>query len=213
MNISSRILTRTNEWTDHIFHLPVLVLMPHSGCNCRCVMCDIWKANKNKRILSEQEIRTLLPNLKRLRVKEIVLSGGEALMHPNLWSLIRILKETGCEITLLSTGLLLDKYADEIVEHCDSVIVSLDGNQEIHNEIRNIPRAFERLAEGVSAIKKLRPAFPISFSIDIRSTRRSFTSPSTPSNSLARAPRTPRMPSRIFSSTEPIWAMSSRMRG
>ena len=29
--------------------LPILALSVHSACNCRCVMCDIWKANGEKR--------------------------------------------------------------------------------------------------------------------------------------------------------------------
>src|SRR5580658_8413997 len=29
---------------DHVIReLPVLVILPHSRCNCRCVMCDIWQ--------------------------------------------------------------------------------------------------------------------------------------------------------------------------
>ena len=28
---------------DPITRLPILILYPHSRCNCRCVMCDIWK--------------------------------------------------------------------------------------------------------------------------------------------------------------------------
>jgi MoaA/NifB/PqqE/SkfB family radical SAM enzyme len=23
--------------------LPVVVIFPHNQCNCRCVMCDIWR--------------------------------------------------------------------------------------------------------------------------------------------------------------------------
>ena len=43
-DIAKRQLTLT---THRIHTLPVVALMPHSRCNCRCVMCDIWKANRN----------------------------------------------------------------------------------------------------------------------------------------------------------------------
>ena len=39
--------------THRISALPVVILMPHSACNCRCVMCDIWKDNKNLKQLTE----------------------------------------------------------------------------------------------------------------------------------------------------------------
>jgi len=46
--------------THVISALPVVILMPHSACNCRCVMCDIWKDNKNLKQLTEDDISGLL---------------------------------------------------------------------------------------------------------------------------------------------------------
>ena len=33
-----------------ITQLPILILYPHSRCNCRCVMCDIWKTSESREI-------------------------------------------------------------------------------------------------------------------------------------------------------------------
>jgi Fe-coproporphyrin III synthase len=148
--------------THRIYALPVVVLMAHSACNCRCVMCDIWLANRNKRELSREDLAPHLPSLRRLNAKHVVLSGGEALMHSNLWTLCDLLREAGVtRITLLSTGLLLERRAVEIVRWCDEVTVSLDGSRTVHDRIRNIPNAFDRLAAGVRALKALAPAFRI----------------------------------------------------
>ncbi|MFW6184347.1 MAG: radical SAM protein, partial [Chloroflexota bacterium] len=139
--------------THHIHTLPVVVLMPHSRCNCRCVMCDIWKANRNGQEISAEQLRPHLDVLRRWNVQWVTLSGGEALMHSNLWALCRELKALPARITLLSTGLLLEKHARDVVRWCDEVIVSLDGSREVHDAIRNVPRAYERLAQGVAAVK------------------------------------------------------------
>lgn len=139
--------------THRIYNLPVLVLMPHSRCNCRCVMCDIWKANQDKTEITEEALRKHVSTFEKLGVREVVLSGGEALMHTNLWKLCSLLRERRMEITILSTGLLLERNASEIVSHCRDVIVSLDGSQPIHDRIRNIPQAFDKLAAGVRALK------------------------------------------------------------
>ena len=48
-------------------------------------------------------------------------------MHSNLWTLCAMLKELGISITLLSTGLLLKRHADEVIRWCDEVTVSIDG--------------------------------------------------------------------------------------
>jgi MoaA/NifB/PqqE/SkfB family radical SAM enzyme len=150
--------------THRIYSLPQLVLMPHSRCNCRCVMCDIWQANATKRELSREDLLAQMPSLRKLHVQRVVLSGGEALMHQNLWLLCELLRELNphLQITLLSTGLLLKTFAADVVRWCDEVIVSIDGSREVHNAIRRVPRAFERMAEGVAALRAQRPGYPVS---------------------------------------------------
>jgi MoaA/NifB/PqqE/SkfB family radical SAM enzyme len=147
--------------THRIHALPVLVLMPHSRCNCRCVMCDIWKANAAGSEIEEAELRRHTEDMRRLGVRWVVLSGGEALMHRNLWALCAALRELGVRITLLSTGLLLARNAEDVVRWTDEVIVSLDGSPAVHDSIRRVPRAFERLAEGVAALRAARPGFRV----------------------------------------------------
>jgi len=62
---------------------------------------------------------------------------------------------------LLSSGLLLRRHAARIAEMVDEVIVSLDGPPALHNRIRNVERAWELMGEGITAIRALRPGFPI----------------------------------------------------
>ncbi len=158
IHLLKRFRPRSNQ-PDRIDRLPVVVLMPHSACNCRCVMCDIWKANANRQELAREDLLPHLADFRQLAVGAVVLSGGEALLHSNLWKLCELLKELEVKITLLSTGLLLERYASEIIRWCDDVIVSLDGSREIHNAIRNVPRAYDRLAAGVQALQKRDPHF------------------------------------------------------
>ena len=147
--------------TSRIHSLPVVILMPHSRCNCRCVMCDIWKGNNNVKQLNEADIEKLLSSLKKFNTKSIVMSGGEALMHPNFFRLCEIIKAHKMSITILSTGLLLQKYTNEIIAMTDEVIVSLDGSKEVHDKIRNIPNAYEKLKEGVQSIKKIKKDYRV----------------------------------------------------
>ncbi len=148
--------------THKIHAMPIAILMPHSSCNCRCVMCDIWKGNDNPRQLTKADVAGLLASLKRLNTQWVVMSGGEALMNPNLFRLCDRLRAEGMKITILSTGLLLKKYATQVVAQSDEVIVSLDGSEAVHNTIRRIPNAHQKLKEGVEAVKALKADFPIS---------------------------------------------------
>src|SRR5580658_7800014 len=99
--------------TDRITALPIVILMPHSACNCQCVMCDIWKGNHNLRQLSERDVEGLMESLHRLGTQQVLMSGGEALLNPNFFRLCAILKKEGIRITLLSTGLVLSRHADQ----------------------------------------------------------------------------------------------------
>ena len=141
--------------SDRISNLPIVILMPHSSCNCRCVMCDIWKGNHNLKQLQESDIRGLLDSLKKFHTKQVVMSGGEALLNPDFFRLCEILKRQDIKISLLSTGLTLKKHANAVVQWVDDVIVSLDGDESLHDTIRNIPGAFGKLREGITSVRSL----------------------------------------------------------
>ncbi len=113
--------------------LPVLILYPHSRCNCRCVMCDIWKTDSTREI-SAAELERHAEDIALLSVEWVVFSGGEPLMHSDLFRLCRFLHERNIRTTLLSTGLLIERHADQIVDCLDDLIVILlDGPPETHD--------------------------------------------------------------------------------
>ena len=147
--------------TDRISALPIAILMPHSACNCRCVMCDIWKDNHNLKQLTEKDITNLLAAFKKFGTRQVVMSGGEALLNPNFFRFCEMLNREKIKVTLLSTGLTLKKHVSPIIELVNDVIVSLDGNEVIHDSIRNINGAFGKLKEGVMAIKTAKPGYRI----------------------------------------------------
>lgn len=147
--------------THRISALPIVMLMPHSACNCRCVMCDIWKDNKNLKQLTEEDIAGLLTSLKQFGTQQAVMSGGEALLNPNFFALCRILRNAGMKVSLLTTGLTLKNHAEMLVQWVNDIIVSLDGDQYLHDAIRNIPGAFQKLKDGVRHIRLLNPSYRI----------------------------------------------------
>jgi MoaA/NifB/PqqE/SkfB family radical SAM enzyme len=141
--------------------LPILVLYPHNRCNCRCVMCDIWKQSDREEI-SVADLQRHLDDFERLSVRWVVFSGGEPLMHSDLFRLSRLLRERSIRTTLLSTGLLFERYARSIAKDLDDAIVSLDGPAEVHDRIRRVPGAFRAISQGIEAIRAVSPSFPIS---------------------------------------------------
>ena len=112
--------------------------------------------------MTSDELGRHLADIDSLSVEWVVFSGGEPLMHSDLFRLSDMLRSRSVRVTLLSTGLLLKRYAEQIVTHIDDVIVSLDGPSRVHDRIRRVPGAFSQLEKGVNAIHQLNPAFQIS---------------------------------------------------
>jgi len=123
-------------------------------------MCDIWKVTDAKEI-GASDLERHAASLDGMGVEWAVFSGGEPLMHSDLFRLCAILRDRGIRVTVLSTGLLLEKHAQAIAANVDDVIVSLDGPGEVHDRIRRVPGAFLRLAAGVRSIHALRPGLPV----------------------------------------------------
>ncbi len=139
--------------SGEISTLPILALSVHSACNCRCVMCDIWKANAEKREITPEALSAHVEAIRRLHVQRVMLTGGEPLLNRNLWALCEQLRESGVRITLVTTGLLVENHAAEIARQVDTVVVSLDGPKAVHDGIRRVSGGFDRIARGIMALR------------------------------------------------------------
>jgi MoaA/NifB/PqqE/SkfB family radical SAM enzyme len=144
--------------TGRIESLPILALSVHSACNCRCVMCDIWKANSEKREISSDDLSRHVEAIRALHVQRVMLTGGEPLLHRNLWSLCSELQALRIRVTLVTTGLLIEQHAADVASYVDTVVISLDGPREVHDRIRRVKGGFDRIAKGVMALRAQVPA-------------------------------------------------------
>jgi len=83
-------------------------------------------------------------------------------MHSDLFRLAALVRDAGVRVTILTTGLLLEDFAEKIVGNVDDVVVSLDGPPSVHDHIRRVPGAFQRVAAGIAALHRLDPNFSVS---------------------------------------------------
>jgi MoaA/NifB/PqqE/SkfB family radical SAM enzyme len=123
-------------------------------------MCDIWKSTKEVELTAE-ELESHLAEIEQLSVRWVVFSGGEPLMHSDLFRLSALLKSRDIRVSILTTGLLLKRNAAQIVRHVDDVIISMDGPEHVHDQIRRTAGAFSALRRGVSELRDRNPTFPI----------------------------------------------------
>lgn len=144
----------------HIHALPVLVIFPHNQCNCRCVMCDIWRIREAREI-TPADLEQQLAAFKKLGVQWVVFSGGEPQLNAKWSYLAQMVRSIGSRVTLLTAGLLLKSQARIVADSVDDVIVSLDGPPTVHNHIRRVVDAFEQVSEGVKGLRQLRPEMAV----------------------------------------------------
>src|ERR1700722_12279876 len=123
-------------------------------------MCDIWKIDSAEEI-SATELERHLDQIAGLHVEWIVFSGGEPLMHSDLFRLSALVRSRGIRTTMLSTGLLLARNAERVAQSIDDVIVSLDGPPAVHDGIRRTPGGFDLLSAGLRAIRATNLRYPI----------------------------------------------------
>ncbi|HXC94870.1 MAG TPA: radical SAM protein [Edaphobacter sp.] len=147
--------------SGRITKLPILILNVHTNCNCRCTMCDIWKRDTNDQIRAN-DLERHRASLENLGVRRVVLTGGEPLLHNDLATLCNFFRSQNIELTLLTTGVLLQKRSEEVALLFDDVILSIDGPPEIHDAIRRINGASNLIHKGIAAVRRHNPALPIS---------------------------------------------------
>jgi len=123
-------------------------------------MCDIWK-RKDGREFPAADLERHRESIRSLGVKHIVLTGGEPLLNRDLPAICKFFRDLNLRITLLTTGLLLQKMADSVAFAFDDIIISIDGPPEVHNRIRRVPGAFQTIQTSVSSLLARRPGIQI----------------------------------------------------
>jgi len=116
------------------------------NCNLRCTMCGQWgedgwarklAPDVVKRELDRDVISRLIDDLAPYR-PAITLFGGEPLLSENWPFVVERAKAAGMRVNMISNGTLLDRHIDTIIDlGVDEIIFSLDGPEEIHDEIRS----------------------------------------------------------------------------
>lgn len=102
-------------------------------CNQNCKYCHRFLGIKD---LSYEENKEILNNLIKDGVNNITWTGGEALLYPNLKSLLEISKENGIKNKLITNGMVLAQNENmrEILDYLDSLTLSLDTINDNTNE-------------------------------------------------------------------------------
>jgi MoaA/NifB/PqqE/SkfB family radical SAM enzyme len=89
----------------------------------------------------------------------ISLCGGEPLLHPRIVEMVECVKRHGLTCSLVTNGTLLADKAEALVAAgIDSIIISIDGPEELHDDIRGMRGAFAKALDGARALHRCKKA-------------------------------------------------------
>jgi SynChlorMet cassette radical SAM/SPASM protein ScmE len=124
-------------------------------CNLQCRHCLATAGKKLDNELTTEEWLALIQRLGELKVFKVTVTGGEPLLHPEVFRLLGELDSLGIVMRLNTNATLVD---DEVAERLASLKwlrslnVSLDGSSAaVHDQLRG-PGAFDRALPGIKAL-------------------------------------------------------------
>jgi len=131
---------------------PVVIWNLIRRCNLTCKHCYTTSADIDfPGELSTPEVYTVMDDLKQFKVPVLILSGGEPLLHPDIFDISRHAKEMGFYLALSSNGTLItEQNIKPIAEiNYQYVGVSLDGIGQTHDKFRQKQGSFADSVKGI----------------------------------------------------------------
>jgi MoaA/NifB/PqqE/SkfB family radical SAM enzyme len=150
-------------------------------CDAQCEMCSNWRFGNRKTDLTLAELEPVLNTPFWGAVENLNISGGEPTTRNDLPDIVELfhkhlprMRKIGINTTGLTPHRAIPMLA-KIVKFCAdhdlliSIRVSLDGIGDLHGQVRNVKRAFDKASQTIEAMQTLSKAHP-NFQFGIAST-------------------------------------------
>jgi len=153
---------------NYLFSPEWIVLGVNNVCNLHCKMCDVGTKNLEtnfaQNLIGTHPINMPLELIKKI-IDELELyypktklgyAFTEPLVYPHLIESLAYANKKGLYTTITTNALTLKHKAQKMVDAgINEVYVSLDGPQDIHNEIRGHKKSFQKALEGIEELIKI----------------------------------------------------------
>jgi radical SAM protein with 4Fe4S-binding SPASM domain len=136
---------------------PVVVYNCTQKCNLRCLHCySSSEATGSDDELNTNQAKDALRQLTDLNCPVVLFSGGEPLLRPDIFELLSQAKSLGLRTVLSTNGTLIDtEVATKLCEAgVDYVGISIDGDEEFHDEFRQVKGCFSAALAGIENCQK-----------------------------------------------------------
>jgi len=150
-------------------------------CDARCQMCNNWTRGNRKEDMTLEQIDRVFHHRFWGAIENLNISGGEPTTRNDLPEMVEMfqrrlprLRKIGVNTTGLTPHRaipMLTRIANFCAEHnlLFSARVSLDGIGDVHNQVRDVKRGFDKACQTIEAMQKLADEVP-GFQFGIAST-------------------------------------------
>jgi MoaA/NifB/PqqE/SkfB family radical SAM enzyme len=158
-------------------HPTVVIFHCTFVCDARCEMCSNWKRGDRKSDMSLAEIDTAFSSGLWKHIENANISGGEPTTRNDLVDIAKVMLDRFPRLRKLglnTTGLTPHRaipMLTKIVELCHergvifSTRVSIDGVGDMHNQVRQVKRGFDKANQTIRAMQELQKQYSFNFGI------------------------------------------------
>ena len=138
-------------------------------CNLKCIYCSHYSSSREvEHDVVKEEWLNFFEELKKCKVMEIILEGGEPFCRSDILEIIDGIVRNNMRFSIISNGTLItEKIAEHIAAtgRCNSMRISIDGmNASVNDSFRG-KGSFQRAMRGINILKNY--PIPVSVSITI----------------------------------------------
>lgn len=134
-----------------------------NACNLRCKTCGQWGETGYNFERSADDLKRLVPVERYLQLADDMrpyrpiyyIWGGEPFLYSGLFEFTDRIKRNNSLLAVVTNATFLDDRAKEVVEQkWDALMFSLDGPEDVHDEIRGRKGTYQKVAEGIERVQR-----------------------------------------------------------
>lgn len=139
-----------------------------SKCNHNCLHCFLGKDLNSFPPLPLDKVLRFIDILNDKGISQIIISGGEPLLHPDIEKIIKYASKYPINLTILTNGTTskAKELAYLIKENDIKVKLSILGNEETHDNIVGVKGSFKKLMETCELYKKIGINFEFGYTVN-----------------------------------------------
>lgn len=141
-------------------------------CDAKCEMCNNWKWGNRKEDITLEQLDRVMDSDFWHQVENLNISGGEPTTRLDLPEMVELfqrrlprMRKIGINTTGLTPARAIPMLT-RIVEFCGeknlliSIRVSIDGVGDMHDQVRNVKRGFDKASQTIEAMQALAARSP-----------------------------------------------------